>query len=114
MTLRERQSLFASLVPRLIDWAFSHGYEITLGEAWRDPETAARNALRGTGTRDSLHCDRLAIDLNLFKDGKWLSDSVSHKPLGEYWKSLHRDCRWGGDFKRPDGNHYSLTDGRRA
>jgi hypothetical protein len=114
MTLRERQSLFARLVPRLIDWAYANGYEITFGEAWRSAEEAARNALRGTGTRDSLHCDRLAIDLNLFRDGKWLSDSAAHKPLADYWKSLHPDCRWGGDFKRPDGNHYSVTDGRRA
>jgi hypothetical protein len=114
MTLRERQSLFARLVGLLIEWAYANGYEITFGEAWRTPEQAARNELAGIGTRNSLHCDRLAIDLNLFRDGQYLSDTENHKPLADYWKSLHPDCRWGGDFARRDGNHYSVTDGTRA
>lgn len=113
MTLRERQSLFVRLVALLIERAYADGYELTFGEAWRTPEQAARNELAGIGSRNSLHVARLAVDLNLFRAGKWLSDSESHRPLGEFWKGLHPDCRWGGDFKRPDGNHYSLAmDGR--
>lgn len=109
MTLRERQSLFVQLVGKLIEHAYSQGYALTFGEAWRTPEQAALNAKSGKGISRSLHIERLAIDLNLFRDGKFLSDSESHKPLGEFWESLHPDCRWGGRFTRPDGNHYSMT-----
>lgn len=106
MTLREKQSLFVSLVAQLIDWAYDHGYEFTFGECYRPPETAAIMAQQGKGIKNSLHTQKLAIDLNLFKGGAFLSSTEAHRPLGEYWKSLHPLCRWGGDFN--DGNHYSL------
>lgn len=113
MTLREQQSLFVRLVGLLIEHAYQLGYELTFGEAWRTPEQAARNAMAGIGTRNSLHVDRLAVDFNLFRGGRYLSDSKDHAELGDYWKSLHPLCRWGGDFAKPDGNHYSMTrDGR--
>ena len=91
----------------LIEYAYNNGYELTFGEAWRTPEQARLNAVRGTGTASSLHIDRLAIDLNLFRNGKWLTNSEDHRPLGEYWESLAPDCKWGGRFG--DGNHYSIT-----
>ena len=109
MTLRQKQSLFAELVPRLIDKAYWLGYEITLGEAYRSPEEAARLARLGKGIKDSLHCKKLAIDLNLFKDGVYLSSTESHRELGEFWETLDPLCRWGGRFG--DGNHYSLEHG---
>jgi hypothetical protein len=111
MTLGERQRLFTRLVAKLIEHAYEHGYELTLGEAWRTPEQAALNAKAGKGIAQSLHGMRLAIDLNLFRNGEYLTASEDHKPLGEYWKTLHPDCCWGGDFSRPDGNHYSLQFG---
>ena len=111
MTLRQKQSLFARLVADLIVFAYVSGYELTFGEAYRSMEEAARLASLGTGIVKSLHTSRLAIDLNLFKDGKYLSSTESHRPLGEYWESLHPDCRWGGHFN--DGNHYSITYGGR-
>ena len=114
MTLRQQQSIFVLLVAQLILHAYKQGYQLTFGEAWRTPEQAKLNAARGTGISASLHIDRLAIDLNLFRDGKFLSDSSDHKALGDYWKSLHPLCRWGGDFKpKPDGNHYSMEWGGR-
>jgi len=114
VTLREQQSLFVRLVGLLIERAYQLGYELTFGEAYRTPEQAARNAIMGIGTRNSLHVERLAVDFNLFRDGQFLSDSRDHAELGEYWKSLHPLCRWGGDFPKPDGNHYSMTRGGRA
>lgn len=103
-TLGEKQRLFTKLLSDLIRWAYEHGYELTLGEAYRTPEQAALNAAKGTGIAKSLHTDRLAIDMNLFKDGQFLQTTDDHKPLGEYWESL--GGTWGGRFK--DGNHYSL------
>lgn len=109
MSLREQQCCFAGLVAQLISWAISQGYELTLGEAFRTPEQAAWNAAHGTGIANSLHCQRLAIDLNLFKDGMLMTTVDDYQPLGTYWKSLHADARWGGDFSKPDADHFSLT-----
>lgn len=116
MTLRERQSLFVRLVAKLIQFATERGYELTFAEAYRTPEQAKLNAANGSGISNSLHTERLAIDFNLFRDGKWLSATEDFAPLGTYWRSLHPDCRWGGDFaKLKDGNHFSITpDGKRA
>ena len=111
MTLRQKQSLFARMVALLILKAYEMGYEITFGEAWRTPEQAQRNAAAGRGISNSLHIDRLAIDLNLFKDGKFLTSTEAHRPLGEWWEQQHPLARWGGRFN--DGNHYSLEHGGR-
>jgi hypothetical protein len=111
MTLRQKQSLFATLVATLIQQAVALGYEVTLGEAYRSPEEAARLAKVGTGIANSLHTLKLAIDLNLFRDGIYLSSTEAHRPLGEWWEQQHDLCRWGGRFG--DGNHYSVTHGGR-
>ena len=108
MTLGEKQRLFTELVGRLIEWAYMHNYELTFGEALRTQAQADLNAKTGTGISNSLHLIKLAIDLNLFIDGVWQIDSKAYKPLGDYWKSLHVLCRWGGDFSRPEGNHFSI------
>lgn len=111
MTLREKQSLFAVLVARLIQFATALGFELTFGEALRSPEEALRLAKLGKGITNSLHILKLAIDLNLFKDGVYLSSTEAHRPLGEWWERQHPLCRWGGRFG--DGNHYSLEHGGR-
>jgi D-alanyl-D-alanine carboxypeptidase len=109
MTLGQQQRLFPPLVAKLIQFAYAAGYELTFSEAYRTPEQAALNAKTGAGIAHSLHTQRLAIDLNLFKDGVYLMTSEAYTPLGEYWKTLHHDACWGGNFSKPDGNHFSLT-----
>lgn len=110
MTLSEKQRLFTKLLGQLITWAYQQGYELTLGDAYRSPQQAAFNASAGTGIAKSLHTQRLAIDLNLFVNGVYQTDSHAYKPLGDFWKALNTDCCWGGDFQtRADGNHFSIT-----
>jgi hypothetical protein len=114
MTLRQKQSVFARLVASLILRAYREGYELTFGETYRSPEEAARLAKLAKGIKGSLHTSRLAIDLNLFKDGKYLSTTEAHRPLGEWWEALSTAeyaCCWGGRFN--DGNHYSIAHGGR-
>ena len=88
------------MVAILIIYAYFRGYEITLGDA-----------LATTGhIPDSFHYKKLAIDLNLFKDGKYLTETEDHAELGAFWKLLGGS--WGGDFPDPDGNHYSWGESR--
>lgn len=94
MTLGEEQRKFARMVADLIVFAYDRGYELTFGDAW------AKDGHK----KNSNHYIRLAIDLNLFKDGVWLKKTTDHLPLGEYWESIGGS--WGGRFN--DGNHYSL------
>lgn len=132
LSLGQKQRLFVRLKGLLIAWAYAHGYELTDGEAKRSDEQAEINAIGssgrealcrfieyhwpvlaakirnnvGSGIRNSNHEFALAQDFNLFKGGVYLSTTEAHRPLGEYWESLHPLCRWGGRFG--DGNHYSI------
>lgn len=107
MTLGQKQRKFTRMVADLICFAYDNGYELTFAEAYRTPEQAAANVAKGTGIRNSLHTQRLAIDFNLFKDGTYLTKTEDHLPLGEFWESI--GGTWGGRFK--DGNHYSIAHG---
>lgn len=99
MTLGEKQRKFTLMVSDLINWAYQNGFELTFGDAWA----------KSGHSKNSFHYKRLAVDLNLFKDGQYLTNTEDHKPLGFYWKSL--GGTWGGDFGKnggvSDGNHYS-------
>lgn len=108
MKLLEQQKLFAKLSLQLLAEVISKGYEFTYGETYRDPRIAQMDAMAGKGISKSLHTVKLAIDINLFKGSSYLSRTEDHAELGAFWKSLHPLCRWGGDFPKPDGNHYSL------
>lgn len=108
-SLRQLQSLHVRCVAKLIEWATTAGYELTWSETYRTPEQAMINAANGSGIVHSLHLIRLAVDLNLFKDGVNLTSLEDYRPLGEYWKTLDPLCRWGGDFQRVDADHFSIT-----
>ena len=108
MTLGEHQELFMRLLPRLIDKAHELGFEIRGGDLFRDARSHGKLGERiAYGNAFSCHKVKLAIDLNLFKDGEYISTTEGHRELGEWWESRHDLCCWGGRFK--DGNHYSLT-----
>jgi len=107
LTLRKKQRLFSRLIAELIIWAYEQGYEVSVGDAYRDPRAFGEVGVsKGYGRARSNHKSRLAMDLNLFKDGKYLDKTEDHGPVGAKWESMHPLCRWGGRFN--DGNHYSL------
>jgi len=100
MTLRQKQSKFASMVALLIQFAYEQGYEISLGDAWAHEEDQRH-------IKDSFHYRRLAVDLNLFRNGRYLSSTDAHRPLGEFWESIGGS--WGGRWNV--GYHYSFGEG---
>ena len=109
MDLSQKQQLFSLNVSKLIAYIYERGYACTLGEAYRTPEQAAIYAKEGKGIVDSLHCQRLAIDLNLFKDGNYLTDKDSYALFGSYWQMLCTSNKWGGAWVHlVDSNHFEM------
>ena len=126
MRLGDKQRLFVRCLVRLLNHAHRRGYEFTLGEAgvinprkvwhleypglekgdWIKQKRDDAEHMKG-----SLHYKRLAIDLNLFVNGRYIRSSANpaYVHLGEYWERLHPLCCWGGRFG--DGNHFSVTHG---
>jgi len=94
LTLREKQSAFVQMVELLIAYANLLGYELTFGD------TTATDGHK----ENSCHYIKLAIDINLFKDGKYLTETKDHEQMGEFWELIGGS--WGGRYG--DGNHYSL------
>ena len=93
-TLNEKQFKFSAMLSLLIQKAYDLGYTITMGDVWA----------RDGHVKGSFHYKRLAADLNLFKDGIYLTETEDHLVLGQWWESI--GGTWGGRFR--DGNHYSL------
>ena len=110
MTLSEKQRLFAKLLGQFLVWIYEQpGHEVVGGEWQRSKAQAEANAVSGAGIANSLHLKCLAVDLSLFTDGTYQTETPAYQALGDYWKTLHPLCRWGGDFKsRPDGGHFSI------
>lgn len=103
--LLSKQFKFSRMVADLLIKAYELGYTVTLGDAYRDPRLHGTVGVKmGYGHSKSCHKIRLAIDLNLFKDGKFLQTTEDHRKLGEWWESIGGS--WGGRFN--DANHYSL------
>jgi hypothetical protein len=107
--LRKKQHLFLLNVSKLINYATTlEGYEITGGELWRTPEQQAIYLKNGKSKATiSKHQERLAIDLNIFINGKWINNKEGYEPLAKYWKILHPSNTsgydWGWDF-----NHFEM------
>lgn len=90
------------------------GYEVTLGDAYRDPRLHGEiGEKKGYGAAKSCHKSRLAIDLNLFKHGKLLEGAAADAGHGELHNWWMLNC--GGAAMIPgDSNHYSFSwDGMR-
>ncbi len=105
MKLGERQELFSQLIAKLVLRMYDMGYRVRVGDFAAKPRSPLEHK------ENSLHYDKCAADLNLFKDGKWLKETKDHAAFGDYWESLHPNCTWGGRWS--DGNHYQLSENPR-
>lgn len=104
MTLIEQQKKFSQLTGLVINWAFSHGYELVCKELERPQMIQDFYFKTGKSkTKTSYHTKRLALDVELWENGVRLTETPQYGLLGQYWESLHPDCVWGGRFgDRPD------------
>lgn len=84
---------------KLVQFAVSHGFEVTAGELLRPVQMQEIYVKTGRSkTMDSYHIKKLAGDLNFFKDGKYVCNLVDIAPIGAYWESLNPNNHWGGRF----------------
>ena len=104
MKLGTAQRKFSLMLAQLIIFAYSKGYEISIGDVYALPADKRHRP-------GSFHYKKLAADLNLFKDGIYFRKTEKHRILGEFWEVI--GGTWGGRFKRvSDGNHYSYLEGK--
>jgi hypothetical protein len=101
--LSERQQQFAHDLGKLLVWIYAdpaqRPWRVSMGDVW-----AHDGHMLG-----SCHYVRLAADLNLFVDGTYITGAhPAWYAIGDYWKSLSPDNRWGGDFQSGDYNHVSV------
>ncbi len=100
MSLVNEQDLFLRHVAMLINKVHLMGYQVTGGELWRTPEQQEiyfKNGKSKTLTA-SKHLNRLAIDLNFFKDGKLIVKRNELFEIGNYWEGLDDKNKWGGNW----------------
>lgn len=113
MTLGQRQRIFTRMVGMLIEYAYATGYELTFGDAYRDPRVhGSWGEKMSYSASKSTHKVKTAVDFNLFKNGRYLKKTSDHAPLGKYWLQLGDhfgvNAAWGGSDGNNDGNHYSI------
>jgi len=97
--LGDRRKLGTKCLVKLLQVMLEAGYEPMLGkEGLKHME-------------HSLHYEGLAWDIDLTKNGVYLSKTEDHEVFGKFWKTLDPDCCWGGEWG--DGNHFSITMGGR-
>lgn len=100
MGLVAEQDAFLMDVAKLIVKAHEFGFQVTAGEMWRTIEQQKLYVeQKRSRTMESKHLDRLAIDLNFFKEGKLAGTKSNLQALGDWWESLDPKNRWGGNFK---------------
>ena len=106
------QNEFVKTVVRFLTWLDINGYVVTFGEAYRPPWACKVYAENGQGIEDSLHTERLALDLNIFKNGNLLTSVEDLKIVGEVWEGFSTQelvFNWGGRFLRTDADHFSMS-----
>lgn len=89
----------------LILYATRIGFVVTAGELMRPIEMQKIYFDTGRSkTMRSKHLDKMAGDLNIFRNGIYINGLSGEKaekiirPLGKFWESLDKKNRWGGNF----------------
>lgn len=111
MSLVGEQALFLLDACTLIQWCTEQGWVVTGGELLRPVEMQEIYVKSGRSkTMDSKHIQKLAIDLNFFKDGAYVCDKPSLQKTGDYWESLNPKNSWGGNWNSfKDCPHYQRS-----
>lgn len=114
----EKQFIFLVNLANLILWVKKRGFVLTGGELLRTADQQELYVKSGKSKiNNSRHLVKLAIDLNLFINGKYIDKACpEYQEIGNYWCALHPLNRWGGDFNKNgdykddgwDANHFEM------
>jgi len=108
-TLREARCKFSVALATLVLRAGDLGFDIAFDEVTDRKTDKDQTTDHMPG---SLHELGLAADLLLYKDGRYLTDTLDYTALGELWELMGQQAdlplTWGGRFQKRDGNHFSL------
>ena len=108
MTLSELQQEFTQKIGILIQRAYELGFGLTFGDAYRDPRVHGFvGEKKSYSAANSVHKQRLAVDFNIFKNGKFLEGKEAedaHSRLHDEWDELG-----GAERINKDTNHYSYS-----
>lgn len=100
MSLVTEQAAFLLDFCKLVQKADELGFTVTSGELLRTQEQQEIYYKTGRSkTMNSNHLRKLAGDLNFFSNDKLTYNNKDLQVLGDYWESLHKFNRWGGNFK---------------
>lgn len=131
-TLLQARLVFSRSLASLLTFAVGRGYAFVIDEVRRSRLQAEWNAqhcrvfaggkrceqldishdapheFKPIGARQSVHLQALAADLLIMHEGAIVNDPEPYRVLGEHWKGLDPELRWGGDFKGfADLGHFS-------
>ena len=123
MTTNEKQFAFSVSLGRLLAFAGTKGYSISLRDVYRSREEQERLYAIGrtteldkkpvTWTLKSLHSKSIAADILVFENGQpvWDGDHVIYQELGRVWAELGGE--WGGTWqgKKRDSPHFQWKEG---
>lgn len=116
MTYREARCAFSYALAELVMYAKTlPDHEVALDEVTERITSADPTS---DHMKDSLHHLGLAGDILLYVKGVYQRDTEVYRQLGEWWIAYGikhgLPLRWGGNFRKPDGNHFSLQWGGRS
>jgi peptidoglycan L-alanyl-D-glutamate endopeptidase CwlK len=92
---------FQERLQELLDVMVAAGYQPLLFDGFREPAEAAKNAAKGVGTKDSMHCLGIAADV---------IDAERGWKHPEFFERLGKEAErigltWGGRWARKDLCH---------
>jgi hypothetical protein len=96
LTLGQHQEAFSRDLVKLLAKAFELGYEARMGEVQRTVEQQKIYVQTGRSqTMNSMHLNKTAADIFFTLKGVL----VYPQELGDFWESLSKENRWGGNWK---------------
>jgi len=107
---------FSKCISSLVQWANTQpGWKVAYGRDFDEKNESLRHM------KGSNHYVGLANDLALYITDpvrgwvdRYQESTEAYRALGAIWKDMHPLARWGGDFKKADGNHFSFIFNGRA
>lgn len=100
MTLGQKQEVFTHNVAMLILYAENNGFKCRARELQRTKEQQDIYIKQGKSkTNKSNHLNSCAIDIYFLQNNKIVENKEDLQLLGDYWESLNKDNKWGGNYK---------------